>query len=256
MIQKYFALFICVVSFCGCGASLYNDAPRVNHELTAVSGYKTMGLPVSIMSTKFTNTDLVEEDSTKTSKHVNRNERFVPSTSDIYSAARDNNVDDIHYFYQLGIDIDAKRLTLFGPETPLQAAAKKNNVEAAELLLELGANVHMRDWRGRTALHWAAQYNSAEVAEILIREGADMNLFSNSKRTPTPLMTAVARNNLEITKVLLESGADLELTNDNGKKAYQLAHWRLARKTRRLIKDHEKGLMKTERAEILSVSAP
>ena len=52
-------------------------------------------------------------------------------------------------------------------ETPLIHAAKNGKWESVRLLLESGADVHMRDNTGRTATDWAREKNFAGVMKRL-----------------------------------------------------------------------------------------
>lgn len=55
---------------------------------------------------------------------------------------------------------------------PLAAAARRGDVVAVQLLLAAGANVHVADKAGCTALHEAVWTNSkAECVRALIRQG-------------------------------------------------------------------------------------
>ena len=60
-------------------------------------------------------------------------------------------------------------------DTPLHAAAKKNLLDAAGLLIEKGAKVNVRSENGSTPLHRATDDDSVEVARLLIEKGAQIN---------------------------------------------------------------------------------
>ena len=61
--------------------------------------------------------------------------------------------------------------------------------EAAECLLELGANVNARNGRGQTALHYAARrfwdgQNYDAVIELLLASGADKAAVDDDGNRP------------------------------------------------------------------------
>jgi hemoglobin len=58
--------------------------------------------------------------------------------------------------------------------TPLHMAARRGNVEIAEALLDLGAEIEARDSLGETPLRRAVNCNKPEVARLLVARGADV----------------------------------------------------------------------------------
>src|SRR4051812_45947011 len=63
-----------------------------------------------------------------------------------------------------------KLLNAFDPadRTPLMYAAAKGNTHAAKALIELGANVNLRNSPGDTALRVAASDGTPDIAKILL----------------------------------------------------------------------------------------
>lgn len=55
----------------------------------------------------------------------------------------------------------------------LMHACIKNQVEAVETLLELGANACHQDVNGRTAVSWAAYYGHLDVLKVLVRQARE-----------------------------------------------------------------------------------
>ena len=54
-----------------------------------------------------------------------------------------------------------------------------------EALLEAGADVNAKDWRGLTPLHLAAESNpSPAVLEVLLKAGADPRAIDKDGKTP------------------------------------------------------------------------
>merc|ERR1712007_60498 len=68
---------------------------------------------------------------------------------------------------------------------------------------------------------YAVRKNFAEAAKKLLSLGADINLASESGRTP--LMSAVGNGLGEMVELLVTSGADLKLQSEDGLTAYDLS---------------------------------
>ncbi|KAK1460149.1 hypothetical protein CMEL01_03148 [Colletotrichum melonis] len=102
-----------------------------------------------------------------------------------------------------------------GAKTPLQLAAHSDEVEAARLLLEYGAdiNAYPSDEYGRTALQ-AATCNSGEhcgrdMLQLLFSFDPDINALPSRKGGLTALQGAAISGDLGVAKMLLERGADI-----------------------------------------------
>jgi len=88
----------------------------------------------------------------------------------------------IAHFLDQGVPIDA----LPGRDYPaLLYAARRDQLEAAKLLLERGANPNTGDYRNETPLHIAAERNRLEMVKLLLDGGANLKAKCNSGRTPT-----------------------------------------------------------------------
>lgn len=240
MIQKYFISVSLIFFLCGCESSLYKGMPTGSKSITESSTFRTIEVPVESTASA-TNSNRVRKDSTKTSKHVISNERIIVSSDNIYWAASDNNIDDIYHFYRLGVNIDAVKPSLIGNQgSPLHFAAKKDSVEAAEFLLELGADTHIRDSSGNTALHVAAKYNSFNVATALLNKGIRINEVNDRKETA--LLIAARRGHFEVIEVLVQYGPDLGIRNRDGKTAREIARRLFYRRIARLLREHEEEI--------------
>ena len=78
----------------------------------------------------------------------------------------------------------ADPIALHDPE-PLFAAARRNDVAAIDLLLELGMPADLAHPDGKNALHWAAQSGAVDAARRLIAAGVDVDRRgSEYKGTP------------------------------------------------------------------------
>jgi ankyrin repeat protein len=100
-------------------------------------------------------------------------------------------------------------------ETVLMTCAHTGNVEAVKLLLGHGADVNAKESRrGQTALTRAVAEKHADVAKVLIEHGAEAHVRTNGGFTP--LLFAARVGDVESAKLLLEGGADVnEVTSDS-----------------------------------------
>ncbi|KAF6768365.1 hypothetical protein AHF37_07256 [Paragonimus kellicotti] len=80
-----------------------------------------------------------------------------------------------------------------------------------EYLYECGSNLEEKDTNGMTALHYAAARNNVLAAEQLIQTGAYLECLDNEQMTP--LLLAVRENHEETVKLLLEFGANSLFTD-------------------------------------------
>lgn len=88
---------------------------------------------------------------------------------------------------------------------------------AVEVLLELGANINVRDSRGNTPLHNALlrkdrKYNA--TIELLLDKGADIN--AQNYEGGTPLHSALVNYDYETASLLIDRGADIDIPNKLG----------------------------------------
>jgi ankyrin repeat protein len=106
--------------------------------------------------------------------------------------------------------------------TPLMAA---ESLPVAKILIDAGADPHIRDRAGRTALHHAAKTrDGAAIIELLVRMGADANARADDMARDTPLLCAI-ENYLEIEdrqqaeliiRALVHLGADINMADARG----------------------------------------
>ena len=98
---------------------------------------------------------------------------------------------------------------------------KGEHPEKIQALLELGADVNVRDYKGKTALHRAATAGFLASMEVLLDNGAVID--AADEKGETPLFDAVRAGRTEAVALLLERGADPAANNTKGYSAVSVA---------------------------------
>eukprot|EP01065_Artemidia_motanka_P004341 TRINITY_DN12076_c0_g2_i1.p1 TRINITY_DN12076_c0_g2~~TRINITY_DN12076_c0_g2_i1.p1 ORF type:complete len:1644 (+),score=290.71 TRINITY_DN12076_c0_g2_i1:202-5133(+) len=120
--------------------------------------------------------------------------------------------------------------TVFGSDGThsLYAALADMHIEAATVLLDLGADVFVRTKARETALHaWVCLDDSEESEYLLTRLVGEHGENVNAKDgfDSTPLMRAAECGNVFAVEGLLAAGADCHLSDGDGDSALHLAAW-------------------------------
>lgn len=91
--------------------------------------------------------------------------------------------------------------------TPLLACAatKIGDVEALEAIREMGSNLSLGDYDGRTPLHIAACEGHFKVVQYLLSHGA--TVYAKDRYGDTPLRSAVRFRHRDVVKLLRKTGA-------------------------------------------------
>jgi len=114
---------------------------------------------------------------------------------DIWTAAARGNIEAIKQHLEAGTDLNAKEPS--GGSTPLRIAATFDQAEAAELLIDKGANVNARGNDGGTALHAAAFLCRGEIVKLLLAKGVDIGAENVRGETALYGVTAPWSQDLE-----------------------------------------------------------
>ena len=96
-------------------------------------------------------------------------------------------------------------------------ACQNGHKEAAELLLERGAQVDLQDIDGWSSLMCASDKGQTEVVKLLLERGAQVDLQDNDGWSS--LMYTIQT---EVVELLLERGAQMDLRNNDGRTALEL----------------------------------
>ena len=141
-------------------------------------------------------------------------ERYYPSMVGIvplHLASRYDAMDAANVLLERGADIQAQGDSEY---TPLHYAVAANSLDVARVLIERGADIHAEANWGFTPLHLAAEVNSRDVAHLLIERGADIH--AQAEYGWTPLDLAAFSNAVEIALELIEFGADIHAQDEEG----------------------------------------
>jgi len=136
------------------------------------------------------------------------------------SASEQTPPDVVASLLKLGADVDSRDSD---DMTPLLCAFESfGSGEVAQLLMEHGASVHVRNKKGQTPLHLASGWCHSDVLASLLKLGADVDSRDSDDMTPL-LHALVHRNNSSAVKLLLEHGASVHVRNKNGQMPLHLA---------------------------------
>ena len=100
---------------------------------------------------------------------------------------------------------------------PLVAALCRNHFLVAELLLDYGGRVDVRDTRKQTVLHKTMDRHDEEAidaVQFLLKHGADVNVQRDDLWTPLHLALSVGK--LKAARVLLDHQANVHARNNDG----------------------------------------
>ncbi|MBX3355082.1 MAG: ankyrin repeat domain-containing protein [Phycisphaeraceae bacterium] len=98
--------------------------------------------------------------------------------------------------------------------TALHWAARNNNVELIDVLLENGADVRVVERMGRQALALAAESGSVDAMNRLIAAKADVN--ARDEYGGSPVLWASGLGSPEAVQLLIDAGADPNIQDSNG----------------------------------------
>lgn len=112
---------------------------------------------------------------------------------------------------------------VIGTRTPLMTACESGCGDAVAALIELGADVNVRDGRGETALHLACRGGKASIVRALIEAGANPNALT--EEGAAPLLIAGYFGSEEVARALIGSGAEIDRSDDEGFTPILAACW-------------------------------
>jgi len=113
--------------------------------------------------------------------------------------------------------------SLYRGWSPLHWASQWGRHGIVRTLLESGARVDKRDANGFTPLLVAVGENRLRTVKLLLDQGADIHMKTHAVGNGQPIHLAAAWGYLPIVKLLLTRGADLEVKDEDGNTALDFA---------------------------------
>jgi uncharacterized protein len=187
--------------------------------------------------------------------------KLLSQQSELFSKVSSNDLEGVKALVATGADLNQREE--YYNMTPLMWALNSNYTDMAKLLINEGADIHLKACNGATALLQAAM-RSYEVTELLLSKGADittrsdkgtgaftnctMGIISGWVKTDlaelllskgaeinelnttscyggyTPLFWAVEDNNETLVKFLVDHGANVNASANNGKSPLDIAN--------------------------------
>jgi ankyrin repeat protein len=118
----------------------------------------------------------------------------------------------------------------------LAIAVDKCDEQKVKALLKQGANVNVRDDRGRTPLinavsllYWDAEREALPILHVWLSRGANVNI--QDRFGVTALMRAASLDSPRVVKLLLDKGAKVNLKDDEGQTALMKAAYHVGEGT-------------------------
>jgi len=134
-----------------------------------------------------------------------------------------------------GADVNARSNL---SETPLFLAAIRGNIAVVELLLANNADVNARDSEGLTPLCRAILGRCPEMVKLLLANGADV-IVRYDKHGNTALHLASYVGQQEVVEMLLAKGANVNVKTNSGKTPLDVAVQQGHASVARLIREHK-----------------
>jgi ankyrin repeat protein len=137
----------------------------------------------------------------------------------LYFAAGWGSIEIVELLLSHGADVDARD---YGNRTPLHAAVMQNHQEVVRILVAADADLEARNDYGRTPLLLVArETGSVEMGALLLELGADVNVRDRSGESPLDL--AVWRGFRGLVDLFLDSGARFRASGGQGRALTGLA---------------------------------
>jgi ankyrin repeat protein len=127
----------------------------------------------------------------------------------LHWAAKKGDVELAQMLLYAGANV--KAMTRLGGYTPIIMASETGNAQMIDMLIKAGADAKVATTNGTTPLMLAAVSGRADAVKMLLAAGADPNA-AESARGETALMFAANYNRVDSIKALLEGGASYKVT--------------------------------------------
>jgi uncharacterized protein len=129
-------------------------------------------------------------------------------TTALHWAARRGDVELAEMLIYAGANV--KATTRLGAWTALLMAAQMGHARMLEILLNAGSDLKSTTASGATALMLASASGNVDAVRLLLSKGVDVNA-TESARSETALLFATASNRVDVMRLLIDAGADVKL---------------------------------------------
>jgi DUF1680 family protein/ankyrin repeat protein len=144
--------------------------------------------------------------------HRNIIEMLIAKGADVNAKSNDDQMPLDLAHGQNHTDIFELLRTKGADTSSLHVAARIGDLAKVKEFLEKGIDIHMKDTRNRTALHYAAEDGHKEIVELLLANGADVNIGERYYNR-TAAEFAMGRDHKEIVELLISKGANISPLN-------------------------------------------
>ncbi len=153
------------------------------------------------------------------SKGADINARGTYGDTALIAAAWTCQLEVAQYLIEKGAEVNAKN-DVYGSTALNIAAGKCHDIRLVRLLLDNGADLHIRNKGGDSPFFSAAKDGDPSIVNMLLKAGANINEIN---RGYTALMFAVMRGNEDVVSLLIDKKIDINARNNSGKTALDIA---------------------------------
>lgn len=101
------------------------------------------------------------------------------------------------------------------------------NVERVRTLIEAGADVNVRNYKGQSALHCAAKAGFVDIVALLLEHGCEADARDRGGETPlAAAMRSTVKDKarlLDVVRLIVDAGADADLVDHRGRSPRAIA---------------------------------
>jgi len=110
-------------------------------------------------------------------------ELIKPNRDNIFHiAARNNQIISFLFYYQFYKNYECLQVPNENLETPLHICGQKNYYEFANMLINLGVNIDLKDKSGKTTLFYATEKQNERIIKNLLLNGASKHIIDNNNK--------------------------------------------------------------------------
>ncbi|KAJ6021096.1 hypothetical protein N7540_006600 [Penicillium herquei] len=194
----------------------------LRHMLSTGDGFKLM---LSINKAFYSGIGVINDDLTTYKMHSELPELSIDREAPLLIiAAQYGHNAGLREILQMGADVDVRDHL---ERTALLEAAMCGHWDTLDILVAANAELNLTNAKGETALHIASKQGRLNVISSLVSAGASIDI--RDSHLETALHVAVSMGHQEVIKYLVMAGADINLRNKHGETPLHLStsEWRL-----------------------------